>query len=102
MDDDLDQEYSCSVLGLFNDAQICYTMLPQLKSYYRYGTWKDCSPQWKEFRLCVSLQATPKKEKQEILRAHAKLKKLEKFQQRSSLDVWKLREQPLPSFPIKP
>ncbi|KAH6581758.1 hypothetical protein BASA60_002251 [Batrachochytrium salamandrivorans] len=94
-----EQEYSCSIWSAFDKAQVCYTVLPQLKNYYRYGQWKDCSAAVKEMTFCMSLQTMSRKEKQLALKAHAQERHDVKFNQRPSKDIWEIRTEPPPNFP---
>ena len=45
---------TCSVWEAFDQMQLCYTMVPQIKNYYRYGEWKDCSKFREKFYFCLS------------------------------------------------
>jgi hypothetical protein len=51
---DLMEDGECSLWEAFDQMQLCYTMIPQIKNYYRYGEWKDCSRFKNKFYLCLS------------------------------------------------
>ncbi len=48
------EEEKCSLWEAFDQMQLCYTMIPQIKNYYRYGEFKDCSKLKDKFYLCFS------------------------------------------------
>lgn len=43
---------TCSLWKAFDDMQLCYTIAPQVKHYYRFGTLKDCKDLTDEFKFC--------------------------------------------------
>ena len=44
----------CSLWDAFDQMQLCYTLIPQIKNYYRFGEWKDCSRFKEKFMFCLS------------------------------------------------
>ena len=61
------QDEKCSLLEAFDEMQLCYTMIPQIKNYYRYGEWKDCSRFKDKFYVCLSTKTMPANEAKVIL-----------------------------------
>ncbi|KAL2915429.1 hypothetical protein HK105_205045 [Polyrhizophydium stewartii] len=94
-----EEPLTCSMWAAADNLQLCYTALPQLKNYYRYGKWKDCTPLREELFFCWSLRSMPAAAAQAAMRARAEAKDHAKFKQRPSLDVWELRTEPPPNFP---
>ncbi|TPX33761.1 hypothetical protein SmJEL517_g03457 [Synchytrium microbalum] len=92
-------EYTCSAWAAFDALQLCFTPLPQLRHYYRYGSWKDCAPPRKEFLFCIQMKSKTADEGQKLIGERHQEKERRKFEDRPSIGVWKLRESPPPDFP---
>ncbi|KAI8909018.1 hypothetical protein EDD86DRAFT_148120 [Gorgonomyces haynaldii] len=43
---------TCSLWEAFDKLQLCYTIAPQMKHYYRFGAFKDCQELRDEFNFC--------------------------------------------------
>lgn len=50
-----------SVVEAFDKMQLCYTVFPQLKHYYRFGELRDCSKERKYFNDCLVKKKTDSK-----------------------------------------
>ncbi|KAI9347212.1 hypothetical protein BDR26DRAFT_834318, partial [Obelidium mucronatum] len=90
-----------SVWAAFDTFQLCYTVIPQMKSYYRYGTFRDCTQARKDLLFAMSLKAKDKQEALMIVRDREQSKYNAKITTRSSTNVWTLRTEPPPNFPPK-
>ncbi|KAJ2958707.1 hypothetical protein NQZ79_g5751 [Umbelopsis isabellina] len=66
----------------------------QALNYYRYGEKKDCSVKWDDFKLCLSTKTKSPLAAKKLLDDRKKEKESQKQIQRSSEDVWTLREIP--------
>ena len=44
------------VWAAFDTFQLCYTVIPQAKHYYRYGTFRDCSKARQDLLFAMSLK----------------------------------------------
>ncbi|KAI8918698.1 hypothetical protein BC831DRAFT_482892 [Entophlyctis helioformis] len=87
----LEQEpLTCSAWDAFDKAQLCFTVGPQFKHFYRFGTWKDCSPLVSDFTFCWSLRNKSEADAQQLLRERAEKKLLGKTVQRPSIDIWEV------------
>ncbi|CAO3687930.1 unnamed protein product [Umbelopsis vinacea] len=92
---DLKQEdYTCSATQAFDAVFQCYTLGEQALNYYRYGAKKDCSGKWDYFKLCLSTKTKSPLEAKKLLDEHKQLKEQQKKIERSSEDVWTLKEIP--------
>lgn len=84
------EELKCSVWDAFDQMQLCYTFLAQMKSYYRYGTTKDCTPHRKHLARCWSLRFKSKEEVRDIMMEYHREKQLRKTINRPSADIWEV------------
>jgi hypothetical protein len=92
-------EETCSLMEAFDKMQLCYTLIPQVKNYYRYGEFKDCSTLRRDFNFCLSTKTKNKQEASEMIKQRNMKKNIDKFHFRSSAEVWELRQEPPPNFP---
>lgn len=60
--------YTChNALKLTSIVTALYTALfPHIKNYYRYGTMRDCSYKWADFKYCMSLKGEDEEEKRKL------------------------------------
>ncbi|TPX70830.1 hypothetical protein SpCBS45565_g01485 [Spizellomyces sp. 'palustris'] len=93
------KKYTCSVWAAFDKMQLCYTVLPQVKHYYRYGSWRDCSEAREEFNFCLRMKGKNRKEAERLIREREEAKYDKKINERPSRAVWELRTEPPPNFP---
>ncbi|TPX44934.1 hypothetical protein SeMB42_g04161 [Synchytrium endobioticum] len=92
-------EYECSAWAAMDALQLCFTPLPQLRHYYRYGAWKSCSAYRKEFVFCLQMKGKSHEDAQDLIKEYHEDKLKKKFQQRSSVGVWQIRDKPPADFP---
>ncbi|KAJ3133500.1 hypothetical protein HDU90_005820 [Geranomyces variabilis] len=78
--------------------QLCYTAIPQVKHYYRYGTFRDCSAAREEFNLVLKQRAKAAP-LQRMIREREETRYDIKVHERPSKSVWELRTKPPPNFP---
>ncbi|KAI5479163.1 hypothetical protein MNV49_004023 [Pseudohyphozyma bogoriensis] len=53
-------------LTLFDNFFLCYSLTSQGKSIYRFGTPRDCSPKFEDFKFCMSIKSVPPEQKDEL------------------------------------
>ncbi|OBZ91809.1 hypothetical protein A0J61_00142 [Choanephora cucurbitarum] len=70
----------------------CYTLSSQATNYYRYGTKKDCSGKWDDFKFCLKTKTKPVDVADAMLRERKAAKEAVKKQGRSSEEVWEARQ----------
>ncbi|KAF0445370.1 sm-like ribonucleo protein [Gigaspora margarita] len=91
--DDYDK-YNCSLASELDYFVMCYSLGGQAINYYRYGERRDCSQRWQSLKFCIQLKSkTPEERKKMILEREA-MKDAKYTKQKSSLDVWEMREKP--------
>ncbi|KAI8085079.1 uncharacterized protein BX664DRAFT_284090 [Halteromyces radiatus] len=82
---------TCSASQAFNSVWQCYTLGSQALNYYRYGSKKDCSAKYEDFKFCLTTKTKTSKVADAMIRKREEEKRIEKEKQRSSEDVWELR-----------
>ncbi|KAI8835805.1 hypothetical protein BJ741DRAFT_549455 [Chytriomyces cf. hyalinus JEL632] len=90
-----------SVWAAMDTLQLCYTPIPQIKHYYRYGTLRDCSSARRELFFAMSLKSKSEEEAIQIARERQEERFRDKITKRTSDGVWTLRTEPPPNFPPK-
>ncbi|KAI9205634.1 uncharacterized protein BJ171DRAFT_501024 [Polychytrium aggregatum] len=93
---------ACSVWDAFDKMQLCYTLIPQVKHYYRYGNFRDCTADREEFNFCLKMKMKSRPVAEKLIRERRDLKYQQKITERSSLDIWELRSSPPENFPPAP
>ncbi|CAM0136659.1 unnamed protein product [Umbelopsis sp. WA50703] len=88
------EDYTCNATQAFDAVFQCYTLGAQALNYYRYGEKKDCSVKWDDFKLCLSTKTKSPLTAKKMLDDRRKEKEKSKRIQRSSEDVWTLKEIP--------
>jgi Protein of unknown function (DUF3128) len=86
-------EEECSLLKAFDNLQLCFTVFPQAKHYYRYGEFKDCRIAREEFSFCLSTKTLSKQDAlAKIAERNAEKSKKNK-ENRPSVEagIWELR-----------
>ena len=53
-DEPVTKRQNDTFIAAFDKLQLCYTVFPQLKHYYRYGELRDCSKERKIFMEYIS------------------------------------------------
>ncbi|KAM3584659.1 hypothetical protein VKS41_003466 [Umbelopsis sp. WA50703] len=86
------EDYTCNATQAFDAVFQCYSA--QALNYYRYGEKKDCSVKWDDFKLCLSTKTKSPLTAKKMLDDRRKEKEKSKRIQRSSEDVWTLKEIP--------
>ncbi|ORX88731.1 hypothetical protein K493DRAFT_267967 [Basidiobolus meristosporus CBS 931.73] len=89
----------CKVGECWDKLYYCYTLGHQALHYYRYGTKKDCSEQWKDLKLCFKVKTKSEEVAKKMLSERKAEKDALKVGQKSSLDVWTERDAPPANFP---
>ncbi|KAL9024377.1 MAG: hypothetical protein Q9196_006564 [Gyalolechia fulgens] len=84
-------EMSCR--SAFDSAFYCQSLGGQFNNIYRYGTFRDCGEQWKQFWFCVRTNKgfLGDEERASRIRDHYKLREMKYRVGTSSEDVWKPR-----------
>ncbi|KAI4169282.1 MAG: hypothetical protein LQ343_005780 [Gyalolechia ehrenbergii] len=84
-------EMSCR--SAFDSAYYCQSLGGQFNNIYRYGTFRDCSDQWKQFWFCMRTNRgfLGDKERGSRIQDHYKLREMKYRVGTSSEDVWKPR-----------
>ncbi|KAF8897031.1 hypothetical protein CPB84DRAFT_1681687 [Gymnopilus junonius] len=87
-------------ISVFDDYLGCSVIRSQIKSIYRFGERRGCERKFQEFKFCLSLKSMhPEEQRDAWIRRRAEWwahRRLEK----SSEDVWDMRDPPLKDFPI--
>ncbi|RIA96249.1 hypothetical protein C1645_815700 [Glomus cerebriforme] len=96
---DDDKKYNCSLVQSFDQYVLCYTVGGQAVNYYRYGERKDCKSKWENFKFCLQLKSKPTDIRKELIIERESLKKEQRNREKSSLDVWEIRDKPPQNFP---
>ncbi|KAL8937697.1 MAG: hypothetical protein Q9216_004292 [Gyalolechia sp. 2 TL-2023] len=84
-------EMSCR--SAFDSAFYCQSLGGQFNNIYRYGTFRDCREQWKQFWFCVRTNRgfLGDEERGRRIQDHYKLREMKYRVGASSEDVWKPR-----------
>ncbi|RKO83508.1 hypothetical protein BDK51DRAFT_18619, partial [Blyttiomyces helicus] len=85
-----DIKYSCSVVQAFDDLQLCFTIGPQVKHLYRYGSFRNCGFLYDEFVFCSLMKSKSESEAQRLLRERREAQYENKIVERPSREVWKV------------
>ncbi|KAF8624851.1 hypothetical protein AX15_005731 [Amanita polypyramis BW_CC] len=86
-------------MNLFDTFLSCNVIRSQIKSLYRYGERPDCSQKLEDFKFCLTLKSLHPEERRDAwIRRRAEWWAKRRLD-RSSEDVWDIREEPLESFP---
>ncbi|KXS14998.1 hypothetical protein M427DRAFT_135443 [Gonapodya prolifera JEL478] len=94
---------SCSVWDAFDRLQMCYAVIPQMRSFYRHGKRKDCSHYRSEFAFCSRVRAMNSEDAQKALQEHERERYIRNSTGRPSVGtIWELRDAPPPNFPPRP
>ncbi|KAJ3203520.1 hypothetical protein HDU82_006528 [Entophlyctis luteolus] len=91
-----------SLWTALDNLQLCYTVIPQIKHFYRYGTLRNCAGAREEVSFAFSLKGKTEEEKRRMVLERSESKFDNKIKQRSSSTVWTLRTEPPADFPPKP
>ncbi|KAJ3020452.1 hypothetical protein HKX48_000791 [Thoreauomyces humboldtii] len=90
---------TCSVWAAFDQMQLCYTVIPQVKHYYRYGTFRDCSEARADFNFCLKMKTKNRLDAEREMQEREDAKYDKKINERPSRDIWELRTEPPHNFP---
>ena len=60
LENDIKEIASCQFMHVFDRYVSCNSVGLQLKNTYRYGQFKDCSQEWKDFKFIIGLKTKPK------------------------------------------
>ncbi|GAA6025942.1 hypothetical protein JCM10207_004488 [Rhodosporidiobolus poonsookiae] len=78
-------------LTLFDNFLLCYSLASQIKSVYRHGAPRDCSPKFEDFKFCMSVKGLSEDKKEEVwVRRRAEWMAQRRLG-KSSEDVWDAR-----------
>ncbi|KAJ3281720.1 hypothetical protein HDU79_010534 [Rhizoclosmatium sp. JEL0117] len=77
-----------SVWRALDTLQLCYTVIPQMKHYYRYGTFRDCAQARRDLTFAMSLKSKSEEEAMAIVRERDETHYRTKITERSSIGVW--------------
>ncbi|CAG8464036.1 438_t:CDS:2 [Cetraspora pellucida] len=87
-----DDKYNCSLATELDYFVMCYSLGGQAVNYYRYGERKDCSKRWQSLKFCIQLKSKSLEERKKMILEREAMKEAKYKKQKSSLDVWELRE----------
>ncbi|GAA5840671.1 hypothetical protein JCM9279_007397 [Rhodotorula babjevae] len=80
-----------SCLTLFDNFLLCYSLASQIKSVYRHGAPRECTPKFEDFKFCMSIKNLDEEQKDEVwVRRRAEWWARRRLG-RSSEDVWEAR-----------
>jgi hypothetical protein len=82
----------CSLLDSINKIQTCFTVIPQLKNYYRFGELRQCQWEIQEFRFCWKIKSLEKQERIEKVKEKREELYRDKVYKRASSSVWEILE----------
>ncbi|KAI9342188.1 hypothetical protein DFJ73DRAFT_530884 [Zopfochytrium polystomum] len=88
-----------SAWAAFDTMQLCYTVIPQARHYYRYGTFRDCARARRDFVFAMSLKGLSRAEAERRVVEREVEHYVKKVTERPSRDVWELRDAPPVGFP---
>ncbi|KAF8228031.1 hypothetical protein L208DRAFT_1404572 [Tricholoma matsutake] len=87
-------------ISLFDTYLSCNVIRSQVKAIYRHGGRPVCGPKLEDFKFCVSTKSMHPEERRDAwIRRRAEWWANRRMD-RSSEDVWDIREEPLTSFPV--
>lgn len=98
-DSEDDKKYNCNLVQAFDQYILCCTIGGQAINYYRYGERKSCKSKWEDLKFCLQLKSKPIDIRKKLILERESLKEEQKSRERSSLDVWEIRDKPLQNFP---
>ncbi|GAA5823775.1 hypothetical protein JCM11251_003288 [Rhodosporidiobolus azoricus] len=80
-----------SCLTLFDNFLLCYSLASQVKSVYRHGAPRDCTPKFEDFKFCMSVKGLSEEKKEEVWVRRRAEWWAERRLGKSSEDVWDAR-----------
>ncbi|GAA5889222.1 hypothetical protein JCM6882_000679 [Rhodosporidiobolus microsporus] len=80
-----------SCLTLFDNFLLCYSLASQIKSVYRHGAPRDCTPKFEDFKFCMSVKGLSEEKKEEVWVRRRAEWWAERRLGKSSEDVWDAR-----------
>ncbi|KAI8889629.1 hypothetical protein K501DRAFT_238483 [Backusella circina FSU 941] len=83
---------TCSASQTFDAVWQCYTLGSQAVNYYRYGTKRDCSMKWEDFKFCLTTKTKSSETADAMIRERERQKERVKRKQRNSEEVWEARD----------
>ncbi|KAG2215199.1 hypothetical protein INT46_001475 [Mucor plumbeus] len=88
---------TCSASQAFDAVFQCYIALflalgSQAINYYRYGTKKDCSGKWDDFKFCLKTKTKSSEIADAMIKEHQAVKDNMKKRGRNSEEVWEARQ----------
>ncbi|KAM6497911.1 Protein of unknown function (DUF3128) domain containing protein [Amanita muscaria] len=86
-------------MSLFDTFLSCNVIRSQVKSLYRHGERPDCSQKLEDFKFCLTLKSLHPEERRDVWIQRRAEWWAKRRSDRSSEDVWDIREEPLKSFP---
>ncbi|TFK20766.1 hypothetical protein FA15DRAFT_624896 [Coprinopsis marcescibilis] len=86
-------------LSLFETWTACNALRTQVKAIYRYGGRPQCSDKMDDFKFCLTLKALHPQEQREAWIKRRAEWWARRRTNRSSEDVWDIRETPVPGYP---
>lgn len=58
----MEEGEACSIWHEFDQLQLCFTLSPQLKNYYKYGKWRSCGTEKARFMACINDKSLSKQD----------------------------------------
>ncbi|GAA5869098.1 hypothetical protein JCM8547_008697 [Rhodosporidiobolus lusitaniae] len=78
-------------LTLFDNFLLCYSLASQIKSVYRHGAPRDCTPKFEDFKFCMSVKGLSEEKREEVWVRRRAEWWAERRLGKSSEDVWEAR-----------
>ncbi|ORY24209.1 hypothetical protein BCR39DRAFT_547539 [Naematelia encephala] len=85
--------------SMLDDFMRAYALVPQLRSFYRYGRSSDSLWRWSDFKYCLSLKSETEEKRRELWIKRKAEWWAKRRVEGSSEDVWEIRQTPLENFP---
>ncbi|GAA5796162.1 hypothetical protein EDC94DRAFT_612437 [Helicostylum pulchrum] len=82
---------TCSASQAFDAVFQCYTLGSQAINYYRYGSKRDCSGKWDDFKFCLKTKTKSSELADAMIRERQAKKDATKMKGRNSEEIWEAR-----------
>ncbi|GJJ75965.1 hypothetical protein EMPS_08323 [Entomortierella parvispora] len=93
--EDADDIYARFKVGdAMNHLAACSSLGSNIRNYYRFGTFRDCTDKYDHLKFCLSLKTKSTQVAQVMIQKHDAEMKVKKAGQPNSEDVWTKRTHP--------
>ncbi|CAD6584725.1 MAG: hypothetical protein CYPHOPRED_002831 [Cyphobasidiales sp. Tagirdzhanova-0007] len=81
-----------SCVTLFDNFLLCFAVGSQFTSLYRYGTARDCSAKWDDFKFCMANRSLSEEQKtEEWIKRRAEFWAVKRLES-SSEEIWEAKK----------